>query len=749
MRMTGGRTFLSIALLSSVIAFSAPVVVFAQNADTAADTAAGTATDAAEQAETVDKNGLPILLRADQVTQDQDLGIIVARGSVEIAHDNQILLADTLSYNQKAKTVTASGNVQILQQSGEVFFADYVELTEDLKDGTIENLRILMADNARIAAAGGRRTNGDVTEMAKGVYSPCKVCKDDPSRAPLWQVKADTVVHSQEDKQIEYFDARLEVYGVPVAYTPYFTHPDPTVKRKTGFLIPSYGTKTTTGTFVRAPFFWNIGPDQDLTFDPIFTRFQTAFYAGEYRRAMDSGAFNVSGSFTFDDREVGATEVERVEENAFRGHIFSSGRFDLDETWRAGWDVNRATDKTYLRRYGFWNDPGNSMISKAYAEGFRGRNYMSAEAMTFQDLRLGERSSPPVVLPILNYAGLGEADSYGGRWSFNANVRSIRDSDDADSHRVSLDSGYRKEFISPIGIVTTATADLRSDLYYVKQTSQFDSSGRPTEDGFVGRIVPQVGLESRYPFVRYSQGGRQVIEPVAALYAAPNGGNDSSIPTEESAVFETDDINILSQNRINGLDRMETGQRAVAGINVADYSDDGGVISAFVGQSYRFRDDYDLKLDTGLENGKSDIVGRILISPNQYFNTQYRFNIEPKDFQTNRSEFYIRAGGAGLNVASSYTFVRSNIDSADIAVEQLTLHVGTQINDFWRANASTSRDLREGGGPLSHRLNIAYEDECFIFDSIFTRDYTTSVDLEKQNTMLFRLTFKTLAEVEY
>ncbi|CAN0583089.1 unnamed protein product, partial [Laminaria digitata] len=122
---------------------------------------AGTAMSQTQQiapntAETINEDGLPILLKADEVTQDRELGVVVARGSVEIAQGDRVLLADTLSYNQNAKTVTASGNVNILEPDGQVIFADYVELSEDLLNGTIENLRILLAGNARIAAAGGR-----------------------------------------------------------------------------------------------------------------------------------------------------------------------------------------------------------------------------------------------------------------------------------------------------------------------------------------------------------------------------------------------------------------------------------------------------------------------------------------------------------------------------------------------------------------------------------------------------------------
>src|SRR3546814_15825093 len=103
-------------------------------------------------------------------------------------------------------------------------FANYVELSEDLKEGVITNIRLLLTDRSRAAAAVGRRTGGNRTELDKGVFSPCNLCEDDPTRAPLWQIKAVKIIHDQEEKTIEYQDAWMEIYGLPVMYTPSMSH---------------------------------------------------------------------------------------------------------------------------------------------------------------------------------------------------------------------------------------------------------------------------------------------------------------------------------------------------------------------------------------------------------------------------------------------------------------------------------------------------------------------------------------------
>ena len=107
---------------------------------------------------------------------------------------------------------------------------------KDLAEGFVRDIRVLLTDQSRLAAADAKRVAGNKTTFRRGVFSPCELCEDDPDRAPLWQLKAQRVVHDQEDQTIRYYNAWMEMFGIPVIYTPYLEHPDPTVKRKSGFL---------------------------------------------------------------------------------------------------------------------------------------------------------------------------------------------------------------------------------------------------------------------------------------------------------------------------------------------------------------------------------------------------------------------------------------------------------------------------------------------------------------------------------
>src|SRR5439155_549711 len=187
-----------------------------------------------------DKNA-PVVFQADEVEYDDKLALTVAKGHVEISQSGQVLLADTVTYNQRTDTVSASGHVSLLLPTGEVVFADFMELRDSMNNAFAENVRLLLSDRSRLAANAVRRINGNRLELRRGVYSPCDLCKSDPTAPPAWQLKAREVSDDKELKLIEFRDAVIEVDGWPVFYTPYLSEPEPSVKRKSGFLMPSFG----------------------------------------------------------------------------------------------------------------------------------------------------------------------------------------------------------------------------------------------------------------------------------------------------------------------------------------------------------------------------------------------------------------------------------------------------------------------------------------------------------------------------
>ena len=258
-----------------------------------------------------DRNA-PVLFQSDEVEYDEQLGLTVARGHVEISQGGEVLLADTVSYNQRTGTITASGHVSLVQPTGEVVFSEFIELRDSMNTGFAQNVRMLLADRSRLAANAARRLGGNRTELARGVYSPCDLCKENPSAPPAWQFKAREIVHDQAQKLIEFRDAVLELDGWPVFYTPYISAPDPTVKRASGFLTPGIGNSSSNGFHLSLPYYWAIDVDKDLTLAPRFTTKGGQLLATEYRQRFGNGALDAIGSINYSDAQsVNDTELQR------------------------------------------------------------------------------------------------------------------------------------------------------------------------------------------------------------------------------------------------------------------------------------------------------------------------------------------------------------------------------------------------------------------------------------------------------
>mgnify|MGYP002630429327 CR=1 FL=1 len=682
-------------------------------------------------AEPLDED-IPVLLQADELNHDRELGIVSARGNVEVSRSDRVLLADTLTYNQKDDILTAKGNVSILEPTGEVIFSEYVELSGDFKNGLVHDIRMILSDGARLAANGARRTGGIVHEMTKAVYSPCYLCPENPTKPPLWQVKAIKVTHDKRSRDISYEDAWLEIKGMPVAYTPFLSHPDSTVKRRTGLLVPSVGSSSDLGVVVKVPYFININPWQDITFNPMYTSNEGPVLAGEYRHRLSNGELEIGGSFTNDS------------EGDNRGHIDANGIFDVNNTWRVGFDANRTTDDTYLRRYNF--PSSSTLTSRLFAEGFRKRTYLSADAYAFQGLQESDdRGQTPLVLPMVNYHHVGEPDSLGGRKRLDGNILALTRSDGTDTQRVSVNAGWDLPYVGPMGDIYLLSASVRGDAYHVTDLDRGDS--KSDFSGFSERLLYEVGLHWRYPFVRAQGRAVQVIEPMASVIVSPYGGNPDTIPNEDSQDFEFDDTNLFNANRFPGLDRVEGGPRLNYGLRWGVFGLGGGHTSFLVGQSVRARDDDTFADNSGLEDHFSDIVARAKISPGKHMDLTYRTRLDKDDFAPRRNEVSLSAGPDALRLSTNYVFFDRQPDSEfSTSREEIRSSVAAKLSRNWQSEGSFVYDI-EQSDLRSHSLNFTYEDECLVFNTTWGRTFYRDRDIEPADTVFFRVNLKTLGEV--
>ena len=209
----------------------------------------------------------PLYLQADQLLYDTKSNRVIAQGNVEIYYNNYILTADQVVYDQGTNKLIAEGNAQLKDPNGSITRADRFEALDDFRDAFIQSLSVVTADDTRIAAERANRREGNTTEYERAKFTPCK---NDPGMPPLWCISAARIIHDQRAATITYQDAQFELFGVPVVYVPYFEHPDPSVKHRSGFLMPSYTNSSTLGFGFEVPYYFALAPNFDFTFHPKY-----------------------------------------------------------------------------------------------------------------------------------------------------------------------------------------------------------------------------------------------------------------------------------------------------------------------------------------------------------------------------------------------------------------------------------------------------------------------------------------------
>lgn len=710
----------------------------------------------------------PILLEADAVENDNTAQKVIARGNVELSQGERVLLADEIVYYRTTGIVEARGNIRLLEPGGEVLFADYAELTDDMKQGFVDSIRILMTDNGRVAGQQGERVDGRFVRVERGVYSPCDLCAEDPTEAPLWQVKAVRVVHDAEKKDVIYNHATMELFGVPVFYTPYFSHPDPTVERRSGLLSPRVGSDGELGTFASSEYYIDISPDFDATVGTVLSTEDGVQLSTELRKRFERGMAEVDLSGVNARRTEDRDTVDESDDRTWRGHVFGTTRFDLTDTIRIGGDLNRASDDDYLRRYGI--SDADILTSRAYGEYFSGRNYGSVATYDFQDLRPAVVDDEPLVLPLMGYSALGEpGQSWGGRWSMDIDAVALsRDDDDheasspfdtrGDSRRTGLRLGWARDFVDSSGLVTTLDTSVRGDVF---SFTDFRSVNDPTIDGddeSHARLFPQAQLTARYPLARSTGAQQQILEPIAQLTLAPVTDDNDDIRNEDSRGFEFDTLNLFRPNRFAGVDRLDSGSRVTYGMRGAlfDFGTpgpgafdlSGGSLEAFLGQSFRFTEEGDSYPGSGVDDHMSDIVGSLDLRPNEWMDASYSFALDNDDLGANRHEVSASVGQPVFRPRASYLFLDDNFGTTvEGETEEVTVGASSQLTRYWSTSADHSWDLRDEGGSLNSSLNLTYADECFTFITTAQREYTERDDVDSGYGVYFQLVFKNLGEV--
>ncbi|MBL8587662.1 MAG: LPS-assembly protein LptD [Methylobacteriaceae bacterium] len=505
------------------------IAMVASGAMAAAPLAAQTLSDtlSARLNQTGDKGGKKekdrLLVDARELVYNRDANTVEARGDVQLYYQGRILEADRVIYDRTKNRVYAEGNAKLTDETGGVTYASRFDLTDDFKNGFIDSLSTISRDRTRFTAPRAERTDGETTVFDSGTYTACEPCKDDPERPPLWQVRAKRIIHKNQEQMVYYESARLEFLGVPLAWAPYLSAPDPSVKRKTGWLAPHFVSSTKLGYGVATPFFWAIAPNYDLTLTPTLLSRQGVLGDVLWRHRIDTpwitGSYNVRASGLFQaDQTAFYDPPSGPGSRRWRGALESTGKMFLSDKWSFGWSGVAMTDRWYHQDYKVRTEAIGTTyfkeaISTLYLNGKGDRGFFDLRGYHFRGLSAYDwQKQQPLVGPVLDYnktIDLPPATTgIGGQLEIDANVThlsrqaavyqatGLRRLDQAyslydvcefgaaktraysppncllrgvggDVTRATVQASWKRQFIDPIGQVWTPFAFLRADASWM------------------------------------------------------------------------------------------------------------------------------------------------------------------------------------------------------------------------------------------------------------------------------------------
>lgn len=716
----------------------------------------------------------PLYLQGDELVYDTGGNKVIARGNVEIFYNNYILTADQVVYDQSANTLTAVGNVVLKEPNGNIVRADRYTLTDDFRDGFVSQLSVVASDDTRIAAESAQRRAGNTTVFTNGRFTPCKSSDGMP---PLWCLSAATVIHDQQAATITYQDARFELFGVPILYTPYFEHADPSVKRKSGFLMPQPSISETLGYSTTIPYYFALAPNYDFTFYPMYTSRQGILWQGEWRHRTENGQYYIKG--TGIDQDAGtlpSSIVNREQYDGWRGSLDTKGLFNIGSWWKFGWDVTTETDDEFRRFYKLDNILLTDRVNKIFFNGMSDRNFFQIAAYEFTDLGYttpDTSETKQYAYPILDYNYVFADPILGGELTWTTNALALSSNQDPTSfapladtnqqmNRVVTELNWRRRLTDPIGITYTPFAQLRADAYQISNYFDPYDNTAPLQETSFARGLAAGGVTIAYPWVANAAGGSHVIEPIGQIIARQASIRQDGLPNEDAQSLVFDDTNLFELTKFSGYDRIEVGTRANVGLQYTFQSNNGGYARLLAGESYQLAGDnayanpsYDVNgnpvfsSDSGLQNSRSDYVLGAYVSPWNFMQLISQSRFDQSSFNLARLDAGGQLNLGPLTMNAIYAYLNTDpTNGINTSQSDVYGSISLRLTDRWTVAAAMRYDI-DADELASDMFQIRYADECFVLTATYTDNYYVNPNLVDGQTLMLRFELKHLGEFGY
>ena len=682
----------------------------------------------------------PISFEADHMDYNIKTNILTASGNVVLQQNQLQIQTEKIMYDKENDTVSIPDSTRITFPDGTKSVVEQMVLHPKASEANATTLSGEFTDGSHMKAEKITATqNGNLIIMENASYTPCDMCQD---KSPLWQVEAKKITQDFNDHVISYKHMLLDVKDIPILYFPYFQMPDMTIKRKTGFLIPTIRHNHEMGFSIETPFFINLTDNQNLLFTPIISANHMPLGILDYDARFTKGVVSVQLSGTQD------------KDSKNEGHIKGVFEYDMTPDIRLSGQYFRTISDTYFRRYDIpnINDSDSFLTSHLTGEYFGTRFYSKAKMWHFQSLMNDVSStSIPLVIPTLDM-------QYTTLPLFNTNIQAFTNLNGAmyntrehfKSNRLSLTQGFKQAYTTPFGLLMQNNVSIRLDGYALDTGNEGLYSKHANDSYNKGRFFPVASTKLSYPLVAQTKNSTQILEPIAMLIAAPNTKNSQDIPNIDSTVFDFDDTNLFSENRFAGYDRIETGSRINYGLRWTAYHNgaQNRTLSILFGQTYRLHQSEELRDVMGYHHHLSDYVGNVRLSY-EYLQLYYRFRLNRENFSKRKNDVGLAIGSNPFRLHVNYLFQNAyTLDNKLYDEEnEIQFGVGSQLTKNWQTSAYYRYNLKKDGGPIEYGAQLRYDNECTSVVFSLNKSFARDRNYKGSTSLMIKIFLKTLGGI--
>ena len=545
-------------------------------------------------------------------------------------------------------------------------------------------------------------SNEKETRIYKAVFSTCNV---ENKNCRGWELQSEEFNHNKIKQTFEYTNSWLKMFGKKFLFFPYFSHPDPSVKRKSGFLTPSYQNSDHIGFFVNVPYFKVLSADKDMTFNPRLWADDKFIMQTEYRQALENSDFISDFSFNHDGTNTNT-------------HFYSklSGRFN--DSTRYNFELQNVSNDNYLKIHNL--DLTSQLISSpdvltsqlVVDKVIDDKTKLNSSFKMYEDLSKAENDRYQYIFPDFLFTKKIDIDeSYNGNFLFTSS--GFQKNYDTNIHEALLNNDFlfeSNDIFSNIGLVHDYD-------FLVKNYNTYSKNSTTYEEKNDHEVYSTVLFNTSYPLKKSLENSTNLLKPIISARYSPNNTRNIS---DKSLRLSYN--NAFAFNRIGTTDMVEGGKSLSLGFEFEKLnSDQTNIFNFNLANVFRDKKNLNLPKKSTLGQTRSDIVGYLAYTPNDVWKIDYDFSY---DRDLDHSNFDSISSTLNVNnFVTTFAYLTENHEGGNS--ETLSNETSYNINDENKLTFVTTKDLINDFTEY-YNLVYSYETDClfasFEYNKKFYRD---------------------------